>query len=109
MIYFALMLLTNALQLLVLSYFKCIFDLQLINELPICHGDEVDVIVTTLLSQLQCRIYTTDNVSSLIATLVDGLKCLAKDPLLYVENKNFDNFTSSAMQDHMISLESILG
>ena len=83
--------------------------MQLINELPICHSDEVDVIVTSLLSQLQCRIYTTVNISSLITTLVDGLKCLANDPLLYVENKNFDDFTSNAMQDHMISLESILG
>ena len=82
--------------------------MQLINVLPICCSEEVDILMTSLLSQLQCRIYTTDRVSSLIAALVDGLKCLAYDPLQYVDD-NLDDLIRDAMQDHMVSLESILG
>ena len=68
--------------------------------------------VTSLLSQLQCRVYPSDSVSSLITTLVDGLKCLAKDPMQYMDNSDYNdaikNSTSSSLC-HTVSLESILG
>ena len=84
--------------------------MQLISVLPLCHNIEVDIMVTSLLSQLQCRIYPSDGISSLITTLVDGLKCLAKDPLQFMENKELGDMandcTSSISQT--VSLESVL-
>lgn len=67
--------------------------------------------MSSLLSQLQCRIYPTDNVSSLITSLVDGLKCLAKDPMQFVDDNYFSNATkdSTTSLSQTVSLESILG
>ena len=68
----------------------------------------MDIIVTSLLSQLQCRIYSTDVVSSLIMTLVDGLKCLAKVPLQFMDDDSFKNDSTTSL-NQAVSLESILG
>ena len=65
--------------------------------------------VTSLLSQLQCRIYSTDNVSSLIMSLVDGMKCLAKDPLQFMDSDSFAYADDSSTLSQPVSLESILG
>ena len=64
--------------------------------------------VTSLLSQLQCRIYSTDIVSSLIMTLVDGLKCLAKDPLQFMDCDSFCHAENDSIT-LLSQLESILG
>ena len=64
--------------------------------------------MTSLLSQLQCRIYSTDDVSLLIMTLVDGLKCLAKVPLQFMEDDSFKNDSTTSL-NQAVSLESILG
>lgn len=67
--------------------------------------------VTCLLSQLQCRIYSTNIVSSLIMSLVDGLKCLAKDPVQFMDNDSFGDTESDwiVSLSQEVSLESILG
>ena len=64
--------------------------------------------VTSLLSQLQCRIYSTDIVSSLIMTLVDGLKCLTKDPLQFMDCDSFSHAENDSIT-LLSQLESILG
>ena len=64
--------------------------------------------VTSLLSQLQCRIYSTDIVSSLIMTLVDGLKCLAKNPLQFMDCDSFSHAENDSIT-LLSQLESILG
>ena len=80
----------------------------MINVLPVCQSIEVDIIVTSLLTQLQCRIYSIDVVSSLIMALVDGLKCLAKVPLQFMDNDSFKNDSPTSL-NQAASLESILG
>lgn len=67
--------------------------------------------VTSLLSQLQCKIYSADVVSSLIMTLVDGLKCLAKDPLQFMDCDSFSHAEndSTTLLSQSASLESVLG
>ena len=78
--------------------------------LPLSHYTEVDILVTSLLSQLQCRIYSSASVSSLITTLVHGLKCLAKDPVQFMDNNDYGDTTKdSSSLCHPVSLESILG
>ena len=66
--------------------------------------------MTSLLSQLQCRIYHSDSVSSLITTLADGLKCLAKDPLKFMDNNDYGDTAKDTLSlCSTVTLESILG
>ena len=76
-----------------------------------CQQVEVDIMVTSLLSQLQCRVYSNDAVSLLITTLVDCLKSLAKDPLQFMDTGDFGVAVkdSNGLINQPDSMESILG
>lgn len=82
--------------------------LQLISVLPMCHSIEVDILVTSLLSQLQCGIY--HSASSMITALADCLKCLAKDPLQFMDSNDYGDADKDTLSlCCTVSLESILG
>ncbi|XP_065899031.1 nucleolar pre-ribosomal-associated protein 1-like isoform X3 [Dysidea avara] len=77
---------------------------RLITELPTSHGYEVDIIVDSLLSHLQCRLYSNHQLSSLVDTLVDCFKLLASNPTSVMDTE--DVVKGDIIQD--VSLESIL-
>ena len=66
--------------------------------------------MTSLLSQLQCRIYHSDSISSLITTLADSLKCLARDPLQFMDSNDYGDVVKDTLSlCSTVTLESILG
>ena len=60
----------------------------------------------SLLSHLQCRLYSTDQLSSLVATLVDCYKQLANNPTSVMVADDVVN-NGGTLQD--ITLETIIG
>jgi len=77
--------------------------------LPTSHGYEVDVIVNSLLSHLQCRLYSTHQLPTLVDTLVDCFKLLANNPTSVMDAEDVVKDCDDGVTIQRVSLDSILG